>query len=335
MADPATFANVNTNIEPLHRGIINKIEGVYAHDSVQLPRGTGRLLMVSDTCFSDALPERYVANGSILMQCVIFFGEFFPTRRQIKTAGPDDLASVDAFYTLIRDNCGIFVERLSAQNTMKVHDFWLRIRKDWLNRNERVSGNIPKSCSAEKELFLLLLDDRQWYVDNGYSRAQLRYGSRTNATFALRMATRVVQWREKLKNSQTLRLKPAKIDGDVFAGHLWTPELVEMAKTFATAFKKPAPSLPASTVPTALALPAHSDVEDENEDAENPQDTPKTKMIKTLQGEVAGLQAQSHALQRSQKDGFEQVLNRLSNLNIGEPKEDSSGRLTKRPRHFT
>lgn len=72
-----------------------------------------------------------------------------------------------------------------------------------------------KDITDEQAFFIDLLDDIQRRFTNGYSRFQLHYGLRRDDNFGERMASRILQWRLRLENSDDLLISSPQIAHDV------------------------------------------------------------------------------------------------------------------------
>lgn len=236
--DPPNIADISAS----HIDHLNRIPGIQVPEngwSMSLP---GRELLSSKMVFGDmnSLSYRQRANGTVLIQCVDFFAEFLPGHRKTAPASLDDKEYENAFvstplasiylpflrfslspsqctpwrsnfilsnkrlcqWSLIKDMLPYDEPRLTRKVLKQVYDLLTNARSRYrLAHPLRELGDISK----EEKWFLTCLDEHEAHRLHGFSEAQLKYGKRHDEDFAVRLATRVNQWRHLTRNAINFR----------------------------------------------------------------------------------------------------------------------------------
>lgn len=106
---------------------------------------------------------------------------------------------------MIRDETGIDIECLTPINVEKTYVAFQDMRRLFKIRNRYKYHNTQKGGMTDDQIFFMdLLDDNHSRVLNGFSRFQLQYGLRRDDNFGERMASRVLQWRSRMKSPEDL-----------------------------------------------------------------------------------------------------------------------------------
>lgn len=208
--------------------------------------------------------------------------------------------------------------RLTPTTTQHCEDTLINMRKLWLDNNPKNHTNLLNGISQTNKFFLKVLDRRIWFNKEGLPSTQLRFGLRTDKTFAVRMVTRLVQWREALSDPARLLTKWCSIKCDMLPADAWTDgtcrclntivldpvkltsaDLEKMANDFAKKFNKPAPKFPDPNIPASILA-----LSDDDEPSEELTDTPKTKMLKDITTRMDRMERDLAKVDNSLDKGF-------------------------------
>ncbi|KAK7730581.1 hypothetical protein SLS53_008971 [Cytospora paraplurivora] len=238
-------------------------------DTIELPGNPGREFLASeDYCKDDALHTRQTINGIYLYQTIDWFLEFAPTAN-------DNDHYKQEFWALVRDECGIKSERLTPNNVEKIYKAFQDMRVLYQKHQHRKYPAAEKGPVADENIFFIdLLDETGIRFYEGYSRFQLHYGLRRDDNFGERMASRVLQWRLRLKEPKRreLLLGFPKMAHDVLPIEKQDGNFKQMAENYALQFDK-------VSCKTSVAIADDDDVM-QNVDVWN--DSPKMVMLKKL-----------------------------------------------------
>ncbi|KUI66331.1 hypothetical protein VM1G_02236 [Cytospora mali] len=299
-----------------HRLALGRIPGLEMDDSIAIPGEPGRQFLASDKyCPGKPFEFRQSVNGTYLMQTVDWFLEFAPTDKQ-------DEHHNKQFWTLVRDETGIEIERLTASTVEKIYVAFQDMRILFRTRKRR-KYPLPQDedITDEQMFFIDLLDATRFRFSNRISRFQLHYGLRRDDNFGERLATRVMQWRLRLQDPDDLLYELPQVGPDFLPVEQQDENFKNMADKYALLFNKTS-SKTADDVATDDDAKLYMDVSN---------DSPKTAMLKRIDLRLLNLQenfdAQKHIsanihmdlrnLGRGMLDKFRELKIDLKNMGEG------------------
>ncbi|KUI60943.1 MYND-type zinc finger protein MUB1 [Cytospora mali] len=258
-----------------HRLALGRIPGLEMDDSIAIPGEPGRQFLASDKyCPGKPFEFRQSVNGAYLMQTVDWFLEFAPTDKQNEHHNKQ-------FWTLVRDETGIDIERLTPSNVEKIYVAFQDMRILFRTRKRRKYPHPQEEDVTDEQMFFIdLLDATRFRFSNRISRFQLHYGLRRDDDFGERLATRVVQWRLRLQDPDDLLFELPQIGPDVLPVEQQDENFKYMAEKYALLFNK-ASSKTTDDVATDDDAKLYVDVS---------KDSPKTAMLKRIDLRLLNLQ---------------------------------------------
>ncbi|ROV90392.1 hypothetical protein VPNG_10032 [Cytospora leucostoma] len=254
-----------------HRRALGRILGMVMDDTIEIPGDPSREFLASkEHCKNEALHARQTTNGIYLYQTVDWFLEFAPTPND-----NDHYKQEFRKWALVRDECGIKSERLTPNNVEKIYKAFQGMRVLYQKHHHQKypaaeEGPIPD----ENRFFIKLVDETGIRFDEGYSRFQLHYGLRRDDNFGERMASRVAQWRNHLKepNQRKLLVDFPKMAPDVLPVKHQDNNFKQMAEKYALRFNKV----------SCKTIVAVTDDDDVLQYVDVSNDSPETAMLKNI-----------------------------------------------------